>query len=147
MTSKEIIALLPYQSPFLFVDEIISVDENTITGTYTFDRNLPFYEGHFKNDPITPGVILTETMAQIGLVALGIYIMQPASDSQVGMQLAFTSADVHFYKPVWPEEKVIVHSVKEYFRFNKLKCKVEMHNERAEMVCRGTLAGMIKKVE
>lgn len=147
MTSKEIIALLPYQFPFLFVDDIISVDENAITGTYIFDPDLPFYQGHFKNNPITPGVILTETMAQIGLVSLGIFIMNSTNElkGQRGVQVAFTSADVHFYKPVLPEEKVTVKSVKDYFRFNKLKCNVEMYNENEELVCRGRLAGMIKK--
>jgi len=144
MTSEEIISQLPYQYPFLFVDEIISVDENSITGTYHYDRKLPFYEGHFKNNPITPGVILTETMAQIGLVALGIYINSKIKTSLDQVQIAFTSAKVDFYKPVLPDEKVIVKSVKEYFRFHKLKCNVEMYNDREELVCRGSLAGMIK---
>jgi len=64
---------LPYSSPFLFVDELITVDENSIVGNFTFNEDLDFYKGHFKDNPVTPGVILTETMAQIGLVALGIY--------------------------------------------------------------------------
>lgn len=145
MTSKEIIALLPYQYPFLFVDDICTVDENAITGTYTYDRHLPFYEGHFKANPVTPGVILTETMAQIGLVALGIYMMYKTGELQKNVQIAFTSAKVDFYIPVYPEEKVTVKSVKEYFRFNKLKCNVEMYNENKELVSRGTLAGMIKQ--
>ena len=144
MISQEILSKLPYQYPFLFVDEIVSVDDNGITGTYTYRIDLPFYEGHFKDNPVTPGVILTETMAQIGLVAHGIYILQLANKLQGNMQVAFTSADVHFYKPVFPEEKVFVKSVKNYFRFNKLKSNVEMTNEQDELVCRGTLAGMIK---
>jgi len=144
MLSKEIIALLPYQYPFLFVDEIISVDENGITGSYTFDKNLPFYEGHFKNNPITPGVILTETMAQIGLVALGIFIMKKNGSSLDEINIAMSSSSVDFFKPVYPGEKVIVKSEKEYFRFNKLKCKVEMYNEAEELVCRGFIAGMMK---
>ena len=144
MTSQEILSKLPYKYPFLFVDEIVSVDDNGITGTYTYRSDLPFYEGHFKDNPVTPGVILTETMAQIGLVAHGVYILQLASEFQGNMQVAFTSADVHFYKPVFPEEKVFVKSVKNYFRFNKLKSNVEMTNEQDELVCRGTLAGLIK---
>lgn len=75
MTSAEILERLPYTKPFLFVDELISVDENGATGTFIFNENLDFYKGHFKDNPITPGVILTECMAQIGLVCLGIYLM------------------------------------------------------------------------
>ena len=75
MKTNEIIALLPYQHPFLFVSGIESVNENGITGSHTFLESADFYKGHFKNRALTPGVILTETMAQIGLVALGIYLM------------------------------------------------------------------------
>ena len=145
MNSKDIISILPYQYPFLFVDEIISVDENGIVGTYQYDRNLPFYKGHFKNNPVTPGVILTETMAQIGLVAFGIHLLSSMKESLDGVQIAFTSAETDFYKPVFPGEKVTVKGEKLYYRFNKLKCKVEMYNQREELVCRGTLAGMISE--
>ena len=56
MTTKDIISLLPYSKPFLFVDTLESVDENGATGTYTYRANASFYEGHFKDFPITPGV-------------------------------------------------------------------------------------------
>jgi 3-hydroxyacyl-[acyl-carrier-protein] dehydratase len=139
MTKKEIIEKLPYSKPFLFVDEILSVDENRVEGTYTFDENLDFYKGHFKENPITPGVILTETMAQIGLVCLGIYLNEGKGIQNIG----FTSSEIEFLKPVFPNEKVTVISEKIYYRFGKLKCKVKMLNEKDEEVCSGTLAGMI----
>ena len=75
MNKQEIIAILPYSKPFLFVDEILSITENGVEGSYTFDSDLDFYKGHFKDNPITPGVILTEVMAQIGLVCLGIFLL------------------------------------------------------------------------
>lgn len=143
MELKEIIAKLPYEKPFLFVDEILEVDENGISGTYTFDASSDFYKGHFKNNPVTPGVILTETMAQIGLVSFGLYLMNESGDSIDEIQIALTSSAMDFFKPVFPGEKVIVKSVKEYFRFNKLKCKVEMFNLKDELVCRGKISGMI----
>ncbi|RYM36135.1 hydroxymyristoyl-ACP dehydratase [Brumimicrobium glaciale] len=143
MTFKEIIAKLPYAKPFLFVDEILEVNENGISGTYTFDKNHDFYKGHFKNNPVTPGVILTESMAQIGLVSFGIYLMNESGESIDEIQIALTSSEIDFYKPIFPGEKVIVKSQKEYFRFNKLKCKVEMFNLNEELVCRGKIAGMI----
>ena len=74
MTAEQIISKLPYQHPFLFVDELTDISENGITGSYTFKKDDYFYQGHFKDNPITPGVILTETMAQIGVVCLGIYL-------------------------------------------------------------------------
>ncbi len=141
MTNQEIMAKLPYSKPFLFVDELLSIDENGVEGCYTFDENLDFYKGHFKDNPVTPGVILTETMAQIGLVCLGIYLLNDTFNKNTA--IALTSSEMEFLKPVYPKEKVTVVSEKIYFRFGKLKCKVIMKNEKEEIVCSGTIAGMI----
>ncbi|MDB9782924.1 hydroxymyristoyl-ACP dehydratase [Winogradskyella sp.] len=144
MKTKEIIKLLPYQKPFLFVEGIDTVSENGITGHYTFKEDESFYEGHFKNNPITPGVILTECMAQIGLVCLGIYLLKDELDKASRPQIALTAHQMDYYLPVLPNERVIVISEKEVFRFNKLKCKVKMLNEKGDLVCRGQISGMLK---
>jgi 3-hydroxyacyl-[acyl-carrier-protein] dehydratase len=143
MDTKNIIQHLPYSKPFLFVDELLEVSENGVSGTYTFSESAFFYKGHFKENPITPGVILTETMAQIGLVCLGIYLLKEEISSKKKPQIALTSNQVDFFLPVYPNEKVRVVSEKEYFRFNKLKCAVKMYNIKGELVCRGTISGMI----
>ncbi|MEZ4801463.1 MAG: FabA/FabZ family ACP-dehydratase [Gelidibacter sp.] len=144
MTSNEIIEKLPYQTPFLFVDEISSISEDGISGYYTLKKDEYFYEGHFKGNPITPGVILTEIMAQIGVVCLGIFLIRHDLKKTKETQIALTSSQIDFFLPVFPKERVKVISEKEFFRFNKLKCKVKMLNEQGEMVCRGIISGMIK---
>nr|WP_315232544.1 hydroxymyristoyl-ACP dehydratase [uncultured Flavobacterium sp.] len=141
MESQKIISKLPYSKPFLFVDEIVQVNENWVEGTYTFDENLDFYKGHFKDNPITPGVILTEVMAQIGLVCLGVFLLDNSFNKTTS--IALTSTEIEFLKPVFPKEKVTVISEKIYFRFGKLKCKVRMKNEKGEEVCTGIIAGMV----
>lgn len=144
MNKDDILEFLPYQNPFLFVDGIDAVSEYGITGYYTFKKEELFYEGHFKNNPITPGVILTECMAQIGLVCLGIYLLKDELNSFIQPKIALTSHQMDFYLPVFPNEKVTVISEKEVFRFNKLKCKVKLLNEKDELVCRGVISGMIQ---
>lgn len=141
MKPAEILKKLPYSIPFLFVDEILSLDENGVVGTFKFNKNLDFYKGHFKNNPITPGVILTECMAQIGLVCLGIFLLKKELNSE--KSVALSSTEIEFLKPVFPNEKVTVISEKIYFRFNKLKCKVLMKNENSEIVCEGVISGFI----
>ena len=147
MTSEEIISLLPYKEPFLFVDELYDISEESISGHYCYNKNAFFYEGHFKDKPVTPGVILTETAAQIGLVCLGIYLLRHKISNANNPQIAFTSSQMDFYIPVFPGEKVFIESEKDYFRFNKLKCNVKLFNTRRELVCRGSLSGMIKLTE
>ena len=144
MTANQIIELLPYQHPFLFVDALTAISSEGITGDFTFKKDSDFYKGHFKNNPITPGVILTECMAQIGVVCLGIYIMKDEVSENNYPEIALTSSHVDFFLPVYPGEKVTVVSEKDVFRFNKLKCKVKLFNEQNELVCRGYISGMIK---
>jgi len=140
MLYEDIIAQLPYTKPFLFVDSLLLVTEDRAEGEYRFKEDEYFYQGHFKGNPVTPGVILTECMAQIGLVCLGIQLIDGLSESA---KIALVSNDVHFYLPVYPGEKVKVISEKEYFRFGKLKCQVKMINEEGVIVCKGTISGMI----
>lgn len=142
MNAQEILAKLPYSKPFLFVDELLQIDENGSTGTYTFDKDLDFYKGHFKDAPVTPGVILTETMAQIGLVCLGIYLSENAN-TEMKAHVMLTSTAMDFMKPVFPGEKVTVTAEKVYFRFKKLNCNVVMKNEAGETVCKGNISGMV----
>jgi len=142
MGFEEILGNLPYTTPFLFVDELIEVDTEGIQGKYTFRSNLPFYSGHFKDNPVTPGALLTECSAQIGVVCLGIYLLGNALNKK--SKIALTSSEMEFLAPVFPEEEVTVKSEKVYFRFNKLKCKVAMHNSRGELVCKGVIAGILK---
>lgn len=137
----DILSKLPYSKPFLFVDKIIEINEGGVVGEYTFDENSDFYKGHFKDNPITPGVILTEVMAQIGLVCLGLFLLNEKIQSSHVIYL--TSTDIEFLKIVYPNEKVTVISEKIYFRFGKLKCKVQMKNVNDETVSRGVISGMI----
>ncbi len=142
----DILSALPYTKPFLFVDEIIEATEDGVHGAYTYGEDLDFYRGHFSDHPVTPGVILTETMAQIGVVCLGIFLLQGDDGVPDGLQIAMSSSAVDYLLPVYPGEKVTVQSKKIYFRFGKLKCEVEMHNAAGAAVCRGVIAGMIRQI-
>jgi len=144
---KKIIKLLPYQAPFLFVEQLTYISENKVKGYYTFKNDEYFYKGHFKDNPITPGVILTEVMAQIGLVCLGIYLLKDEFSEIKKPQIALTSHNIDFFLPIKPKERVEVVSEKIYFRFNKLKCNVQLFNEENELVCKGTISGMLKLLD
>ena len=147
MKKEKIIKLLPYQTPFLFVEELTYISKNRSEGYYTFKQDEYFYKGHFKDKPITPGAILTEVMAQIGLVCLGIYLLKKEISKTKKPEIALTSNEIDFFLPVKPKERVKVVSEKIYFRFNKLKCKVQLFNKKNELVCKGTISGMLKNNE
>jgi 3-hydroxyacyl-[acyl-carrier-protein] dehydratase len=137
---ENIIANLPYGNGFKFVDQLIEIDENVVIGKYRFHKTEYFYKHHFKDDPITPGVILTECMAQIGLACLGSYLMR---EKKGRSQFVFTENHITFINIVLPDTTVIVTAKKEYFRFGKLKVMVQMTDENKTKIAEGWMSGMI----
>ena len=126
------------------MDELTHISDNGVRGNYTFKKSDYFYRGHFKDYPITPGVILIEVMAQIGVVCLGIYLLREKFSDLKKAHVTLTSSNVDFFLPVKPKQRVNVVSEKIYFRFNKLKCKVQLFNEKNQLVCKGVISGMLK---
>lgn len=148
---ETVLGLVPHQHPFRFIDDILSMDEKGIVGTYRFREDEFFYPGHFPGQPVTPGVILIETMAQTGVVAYGIYLLMAS-----GMDIPeikrivtlFSFADsVEFTGIVRPGEKVIIRGEKMYFRKMNMKMRATMERENGEPVCSGIFAGMAVKME
>ncbi|MFY0599800.1 MAG: hydroxymyristoyl-ACP dehydratase [Cyclobacteriaceae bacterium] len=143
---KDIIEKLPYSKPFHFVDELESINEAGVVGKYTLKKDEYFYEGHFPKNPVTPGVIIIEIMAQIGVVCLGIFLEHDKSNNSDNFVPLFSSTNVDFLKPAYPGDELKVSSNKIYYRFGKLKCTIECHNLTTnELVCKGEFSGMIIK--
>jgi 3-hydroxyacyl-[acyl-carrier-protein] dehydratase len=145
-TMDQVLNSVPQQYPFRFIDNILELDDEHIVGTYRFREDEFFYQGHFPDRPITPGVILIETMAQTGVVAFGLYLSmkqrQIPLEAMKDLMTLFTLAEgVEFTGLVKPGERVIVRGQKVYFRMGNLKMKVHLERENGETVSFGILAG------
>lgn len=141
---RNILAAIPHRAPFRFIDQIIDVNESRCVGTYRFKKEEFFYSGHFPEMPITPSVILVETMAQIGLIPLGIANILKEKPEQDFDQIKpiFTDSNVTFKKPIYPETTVTVKAENIYFRLNRLKANVKLHDEKGHICCSGILSGL-----
>ena len=76
--TKDIIKILPHAHPFLLVDKIIAMDKTSIVGVKNITYDQPFFNGHFPGDPIMPGVLQLEAMAQAG----GILVLSTVKDPE-----------------------------------------------------------------
>lgn len=141
---QDILDTVPQQEPFRFIDAIYELDEDHIVASYRFPEDADFYRGHFPGNPVTPGVILIETMAQAGVVALGIYLIQQKSSLEEARKTIsmFTEADVEFTGMVKPGQRVTIRAEKIFYRHRKIRAKAEMFLEDGTPVCSGTLSGM-----
>jgi 3-hydroxyacyl-[acyl-carrier-protein] dehydratase len=143
LTPKQVLDLVPQQDPFRFIDDIIELDDDHIVGVYRFRPDADFYRGHFPGNPVTPGVILIESLAQVGIVALGIYLAARESEADTTkMMTLFTDADIEFSGIVNPGDRVTITAEKVFFRRRKLRSKAEMKLDDGTVVCSGTVSGM-----
>jgi 3-hydroxyacyl-[acyl-carrier-protein] dehydratase len=105
-----ILKLLPHRYPFLLVDKIIEMDgDNSAIGIKNVTMNEPFFQGHFPNFPVMPGVLLIEGMAQTA-GALCVASLPNPYEPQLVYFMAIDRA--RFRKPVLPGDTVHYHMVK-----------------------------------
>ena len=96
---NEIKKIIPHRYPFLLVDKIIECDDDSqIVGIKSVTMNEPFFQGHFPDFPVMPGVLIVEAMAQVACI-LALRVLKKEGHSSV----LFTGIDsVKFRKPVVP---------------------------------------------
>lgn len=144
LSPEDVLARVPQQEPFRFIETISELDADHIVASYRFPEDADFYRGHFPGNPITPGVILVETMAQAGVVALGLYLcaLERSPEELEKLVTVFTDANVEFSGTVKPGERVTTVGRKTFFRRLKLRSEVEMRLDDGTVVCSGVLSGM-----
>ena len=126
---KEILDLLPHRYPFVLVDRVLSVEPGeTIRALKNVTINEPFFQGHFPDRPIMPGVLILEGMVQTA----GLLMAQELS-TEARRRLRFTGIDgARFRKPVVPGDQLIfeVGIVKQRSRVVKMNATAFVDNLR-----------------
>ncbi len=135
---KEIMKCLPHRYPMLLVDRIVELEEGRIVGIKNVSINEPFFNGHFPGEPIMPGVLQIEAMAQVG----GVLMLRSIDDAKDKV-IYFMSVDkVKWRKPVVPGDQLRMEL--KVLSTKGVICKMEGKTTvDGELVCEGELMAMI----
>jgi beta-hydroxyacyl-ACP dehydratase FabZ len=95
---NEIRAILPHRYPFLLVDRIVEMEPERIVGIKQVTLNEPFFQGHFPDFPVMPGVLIVEAMAQ----AAGVLVLKSMPDRANKLVLLVAIENARFRRPVVP---------------------------------------------
>ena len=127
---REIMKIIPHRYPFLLVDRIESLKEGEeIVGIKNVTINEPFFAGHFPGNPIMPGVLIIEAMAQVG----GVLAFHSSPKEWAGSLVYFMGIDkVRFRKPVVPGDQLRL-------KLTTIRQKQKVFKMRGEAYVGGTL--------
>lgn len=96
--------LLPHRYPFLLIDKIIEIGDDYVVGVKNVTTNEPFFQGHFPNQPVMPGVLQIEAMAQVG----GVLVLKGVPDPENYSTFFLTIDNVKFRKLVVPGDTLVL---------------------------------------
>ena len=137
----KIMEVLPHRYPFLLVDRILEIDiENLkIKALKNVTINEPFFMGHFPGNPVMPGVLIIEAMAQVGA-----YLMLKKAGIEDGIVLFASIEEAKFRKPVVPGDQIIfeVEGINIKKSMGKIKAIAKVDDQ---VVCEAILMAAVKK--
>jgi 3-hydroxyacyl-[acyl-carrier-protein] dehydratase len=99
---NEIRKILPHRYPMLLVDRIVEMDATHIVGIKNVTHNEPFFQGHFPEFPVMPGVLIVEALAQAG----GVLALKDIPDREKKLVLLVAIENARFRKPVVPGDQL-----------------------------------------
>lgn len=119
LTNQQIQKILPHRFPMLLIDRVTKIEENKIYGIKNVTANEPFFTGHFPENPIMPGVLITECLAQLGCVLL---LSKEENKGKLGV---FTGIDkFKFRRQVTPGDTLNLEAELIVFRHGMGRAKV-----------------------
>jgi len=128
---QEIMSTLPHRYPFLLVDKIVEMDiGKRVVGIKNVTINEPFFQGHFPGQPIMPGVLILEAMAQVG----GVMALKTVPPDQVQNKVIYfmTIDKAKFRKPVIPGDQI-------RFEMDVIKIRSNIVNFKGQALVDGSL--------
>jgi UDP-3-O-[3-hydroxymyristoyl] N-acetylglucosamine deacetylase / 3-hydroxyacyl-[acyl-carrier-protein] dehydratase len=139
-TVEDIMQVLPHRYPFLLVDRILEIEEGKrIVGLKNVTINEPFFQGHFPGHPIMPGVLIIESMAQVG----GMLLMRTIDDPASKVVYFLSLDNIKFRRPVRPGDQLRLEC--EVLQIRGSMCRMRgVATVDGQVVTEGEMAAMIR---
>ena len=113
---EKIKSILPHREPFLFIDEIIEIDgTQKVVAVKYINKNESFFQGHFPDKPVMPGVLIIEAMAQASII---LYSIDKPEIAKAHPDYYLGKVKAEFLSPVYPGDKLIIETNKVKFLDN-----------------------------
>ena len=138
---RQITHMLPHRYPFQMVDKIIHLDSKSVTGVKNVTINEPFFQGHFPGNPVMPGVLQVEALAQTG----GVLVLNTVSDPENYLTYFLGIDQCRFRKMVVPGDTLVLHCelLADIKRgFSKMQGRIFVSEQLA---CEATMLAQISK--
>lgn len=137
---QRIMEMIPHRYPFLMIDRVVDAIANvSATGIKNVSMGEPYFQGHFPTQPVMPGVLIIEAMAQTAAV-LVVHTLGPESEGKLVYFMTLDNA--RFRKPVVPGDQLHIHVKKERNRANVWKFTAEA-KVNGTLCAEATYAAMI----
>ena len=125
LLNKDIKDILPHREPFIFVDKVLEAKEGFVVASKTIKSDADYFKGHFPGQPLMPGVLIVECMAQAG----GIACSTLGADMKGAILFLSRVCDVKFKRPVMPGSTITMRAqvIEKYPPFYKVSviCEVQ----------------------
>lgn len=144
MNIKDILSRLPHRYPFLLVDRVLEAEGDKLKALKNVTFNEQFFQGHFPDNPVMPGVLIVEALAQAG----GLMAFNRIDEDNVGDYLVYFMAIEHvkFRKPVVPGDNLILN-VELLKRKRNIWRMRGIASVEGETVCEAEFMAMIREKE
>ncbi|MCH7864095.1 MAG: 3-hydroxyacyl-ACP dehydratase FabZ [Proteobacteria bacterium] len=136
---EQIKGMIPHRAPFLLIDQVTQVISGTSAlGIKNLSGDEPFFEGHFPDHPIMPGVLIIEAMAQTSAVL----VVEATGNDSGGMVYFMSIEQARFRKPVFPGDDLYLHVEKKQTRGRVWKFKGEAR-VKGDLMAEAVFSAMI----
>ena len=144
LSKEEIKKILPQREPFLMVDDVINIDleEKKIIAKRFIDKQEWYFKGHFPENPVLPGVLIIESMAQTASI-LGSLFYKKDNSNEIIVLAGID--DARFFEIVKPDKEIFIEAKIEKIRnpMFKAQCIVSANDEK---IAQATITGFSKKI-